>query len=86
MKNVLMLQIISGAYCECTNFLCDHHHGKRCSGPDHGTCVCNTCVCKPGWIGEACQCENSTSNCINAGMCKKKHTHIWDHENWNVQN
>ncbi|MCL4127518.1 UNVERIFIED_CONTAM: hypothetical protein GTU68_027418 [Idotea baltica] len=58
-------EVISGGFCECTNFLCDHHNGLICSGPDHGTCICNNCVCRPGWAGDSCQCQNSTKNCIN---------------------
>ncbi|XP_042890913.1 multiple epidermal growth factor-like domains protein 10 isoform X2 [Penaeus japonicus] len=58
-------EIISGRFCECTNFLCDRHSGLLCSGPDHGECVCNKCSCKPGWTGEACDCEDSVENCKN---------------------
>nr|ACY82398.1 integrin [Penaeus vannamei] len=58
-------EIVSGKFCECTNFLCDRHNGLLCSGPDHGECVCNECKCKPGWTGEACNCEDSESNCVN---------------------
>ncbi|RXG59556.1 Integrin beta-PS [Armadillidium vulgare] len=57
--------IISGQFCECTNFLCEHHNGQICSGPDHGSCVCSKCLCKPGWKGDACECKNSTQDCIN---------------------
>ncbi|ROT69643.1 integrin [Penaeus vannamei] len=59
------LEIISGQFCECTNFLCDRHNGLLCSGPDHGECICNRCRCKPGWTGEACECEESVENCRN---------------------
>ncbi|KAA0199417.1 hypothetical protein HAZT_HAZT010530 [Hyalella azteca] len=58
-------EVISGKYCDCTNFLCDRHDGELCSGPAHGTCVCDKCICRPGWTGDACQCMNSTQDCIN---------------------
>ncbi|KAF2356108.1 Integrin beta subunit VWA domain [Trinorchestia longiramus] len=58
-------EIISGKYCDCTNFLCDRHDGELCSGPSHGVCECDRCVCRPGWTGDACQCMNSTHNCVN---------------------
>lgn len=58
-------EVISGKYCDCTNFLCDRHDGELCSGPSHGQCVCDKCVCRPGWTGDACQCMNSTQSCIN---------------------
>lgn len=64
---IYCIQVVSGKFCECTNFLCDRHNGLLCSGPDHGECVCNECKCKPGWTGEACNCEDSEDNCLNPG-------------------
>ncbi|XP_037802014.1 kielin/chordin-like protein [Penaeus monodon] len=58
-------ELVSGQFCECTNFLCDRYNGVLCSGPDHGECICNKCQCKPGWVGEACECEDSVENCRN---------------------
>ncbi|XP_045617424.1 integrin beta-PS [Procambarus clarkii] len=58
-------EVVDGKFCECTNFLCNRFNGLLCSGPDHGECVCNDCKCKPGWTGEACNCEDSIENCIN---------------------
>ncbi|XP_063601082.1 tenascin-X-like [Penaeus indicus] len=58
-------ELVSGQFCECTNFLCDRFNGRLCSGPDHGECICNKCQCEPGWAGEACECEDSVDNCRN---------------------
>ncbi|XP_047479420.1 kielin/chordin-like protein [Penaeus chinensis] len=58
-------ELISGQFCECTNFLCNRYNGLLCSGPDHGECICDKCQCKPGWVGEACDCEDSVENCKN---------------------
>lgn len=58
-------ELVSGKFCECTNFLCDRHNGLLCSGPDHGECVCNECSCKSGWTGDSCNCEDSQVNCMN---------------------
>lgn len=55
---------VSGEFCECDNFSCDRANGEICSGPDHGKCVCNVCVCNPGWIGPDCSCKNTTKTCI----------------------
>ncbi|KAH8416731.1 hypothetical protein KR222_000277 [Zaprionus bogoriensis] len=56
-------EIISGKYCECENFSCERNKNLLCSGPDHGTCECNHCVCKPGWTGSSCDCATSTDTC-----------------------
>ncbi|KAK8725734.1 hypothetical protein OTU49_010446 [Cherax quadricarinatus] len=58
-------EVVDGKFCQCTNFLCNRFNGLLCSGPDHGECVCNECKCKPGWTGEACNCEDSIVNCKN---------------------
>ncbi|XP_055355464.1 integrin beta-PS-like [Paramacrobiotus metropolitanus] len=64
-------EVISGKHCECDNFSCDRHQGAVCGGPDHGTCECKTCVCKAGWTGQACECEESTDACRspNGKLC-----------------
>ncbi|XP_036320134.1 integrin beta-PS [Rhagoletis pomonella] len=81
-------EIISGKFCECDNFSCERHKNLLCSGPDHGTCECNHCVCKPGWTGSACDCRASNDTCIppnggeicsghgecECGVCKCKST------------
>ncbi|GAV06686.1 hypothetical protein RvY_16633 [Ramazzottius varieornatus] len=54
---------VYGRYCECDNFSCDRFNGLVCGGPDHGTCECGTCVCKPGWTGAACECSTSIETC-----------------------
>ena len=62
-----------GDYCQCGNFECPRSEGIVCSG--HGKCICGTCICLssvnpvdgdvPGnWIGESCNCLNSTSECL----------------------
>lgn len=56
--------IISGKYCECENFSCERNKNLLCSGPDHGTCECNRCVCKPGWTGSSCDCSTSKDTCM----------------------
>ncbi|KAK8383508.1 hypothetical protein O3P69_015754 [Scylla paramamosain] len=56
---------VEGAFCECTNFLCNRFNGQLCGGPDHGECVCNKCQCKPGWTGDDCMCEDSKDQCMN---------------------
>ncbi|KAG0719189.1 Integrin beta-PS [Chionoecetes opilio] len=58
-------EIISGAFCECTNFVCARDNGQMCSGPERGECECDRCRCRPGWTGDTCNCEASTDNCIN---------------------
>lgn len=60
-------EIISGKFCECDNFSCDRHNRLLCSGPEHGTCECGQCVCKPGWTGSACDCRSSNDTCIEPG-------------------
>ncbi|XP_037807602.1 integrin beta-PS-like isoform X2 [Lucilia sericata] len=81
-------EIISGKYCECDNFSCDRHDQQLCSGPDHGVCECGSCICKPGWTGDACDCKASNETCISpndgkicsgqgeceCGVCKCKKT------------
>ncbi|CAL8083278.1 unnamed protein product [Calicophoron daubneyi] len=57
-----------GRYCEC-----DRHGCKRasddnqvCGGPQRGTCQCDgTCVCKPGYTGDRCDCMESEQQCID---------------------
>src|SRR5690606_10906796 len=64
-----------GQYCECDNFSCDRFDGQVCSGPDHGTCECGTCVCKEGWTGPDCSCKVSTEDCVypkNGKICNGK--------------
>ncbi|XP_023167612.1 integrin beta-PS isoform X1 [Drosophila hydei] len=60
-------EIISGKYCECENFSCERRKNLLCSGPDHGTCECNRCVCKPGWTGNSCDCQTSKDTCMPPG-------------------
>lgn len=54
---------IYGDFCECDNFSCERHDGKLCSGPEHGICDCGQCVCKPGWTGTDCSCQESNATC-----------------------
>ncbi|KAF8564874.1 hypothetical protein P879_05328 [Paragonimus westermani] len=57
-----------GDYCEC-----DRHGCKRasddnqvCGGPQRGICQCDgTCVCKPGYTGDRCDCMKSVQQCID---------------------
>ncbi|XP_002057277.3 integrin beta-PS isoform X1 [Drosophila virilis] len=81
-------EIITGKYCECENFSCERRKNLLCSGPDHGICECNRCVCKPGWTGNSCDCQTSTDTCMppnggeicsghgtcECGVCKCKST------------
>ncbi|XP_062141727.1 integrin beta-PS isoform X2 [Drosophila sulfurigaster albostrigata] len=81
-------EIISGKYCECENFSCERNKNLLCSGPDHGICECNRCVCKPGWTGSSCDCQTSKDTCMppnggeicsghgtcECGVCKCKST------------
>ncbi|KAL7744462.1 hypothetical protein ACLKA6_001839 [Drosophila palustris] len=81
-------EIISGKYCECENFSCERNKNLLCSGPDHGTCECNRCNCKPGWTGSSCDCSTSQDTCMppnggeicsghgscECGVCKCKST------------
>ncbi|XP_017852281.1 integrin beta-PS isoform X1 [Drosophila busckii] len=81
-------EIISGKYCECENFSCERNKNLLCSGPDHGTCECNRCICKPGWSGSSCDCQTSKDTCMppnggelcsghgtcECGVCKCKST------------
>jgi len=60
----LFLQVVNGQFCECDNFSCDYFNGLPCAGPDHGTCECGKCVCKPGWKGSDCSCRDSIDTCI----------------------
>lgn len=66
-KRANLEEIISGKFCECDNFSCDRNNGLLCSGPDHGTCQCNHCVCQPGWTGDACDCRASNDSCMPPG-------------------
>ncbi|KAK2720272.1 hypothetical protein QYM36_004226 [Artemia franciscana] len=61
------LEVVSGPYCECDNFLCENNNGLLCSGPDHGTCVCGECQCLPGWTGSDCSCRDTIDTCIPPG-------------------
>ncbi|CAH8501676.1 unnamed protein product [Dicrocoelium dendriticum] len=57
-----------GEFCEC-----DRHGCKRasddnqvCGGPQRGVCQCDgTCVCKPGYTGDRCDCMESEKQCID---------------------
>ncbi|KAM7347424.1 integrin beta-PS-like [Cochliomyia hominivorax] len=57
-------EIISGRFCECDNFSCDRKNQLLCSGSEHGVCECGSCVCKPGWKGDVCDCQDSNHTCI----------------------
>nr|XP_023020007.1 integrin beta-PS-like [Leptinotarsa decemlineata] len=54
---------IYGEFCQCNNYSCKKEGGKLCS--DKGTCNCNVCECQSGYSGDACECEENESNCIN---------------------
>lgn len=56
--------VVSGKFCECDNFSCDHYNGLPCGGPEHGTCNCGQCICKPGWKGSDCKCRDTNETCI----------------------
>lgn len=60
-------EVISGKYCECDNFSCEHYNGIVCAGPTQGICLCGNCVCNPGWTGSDCACRSSIDTCIAAG-------------------
>ncbi|XP_037049499.1 integrin beta-PS-like [Bradysia coprophila] len=66
-------EIIYGKYCECDNFSCPRHNHLLCSGAYHGLCDCGICECQPGWIGEACDCRNSTETCMRHGKVCSDH-------------
>lgn len=57
-------EIISGKYCECDNFSCERLNGLVCGGPQHGSCECGVCNCKPGWTGADCSCRDSIETCV----------------------
>lgn len=57
------LEQIYGKFCECDNFSCEWHLGELCGGESHGTCDCGVCLCKPGWTGSDCSCEESNAHC-----------------------
>ncbi|VEN56395.1 unnamed protein product, partial [Callosobruchus maculatus] len=56
---------IYGQYCQCNNYSCKKENGLLCSG--RGKCNCGVCECQAGYSGDACQCEESTTNCIAPG-------------------
>lgn len=58
-------EVVSGRFCECTNFMCNRFNGLLCGGPSHGECVCDKCLCKPEWSGESCTCDVSHDDCVN---------------------
>ncbi|XP_034672073.1 integrin beta-PS isoform X2 [Drosophila subobscura] len=60
-------EVITGKFCECENFSCERNKNQLCSGPDHGTCDCGRCVCKPGWTGSSCACQASNDTCMPPG-------------------
>ncbi|XP_032548685.1 integrin beta-2 [Chiroxiphia lanceolata] len=57
---------IYGTYCECDSTNCEFHNGFPCGGPERGKCYCGQCICEPGYQGSACQCRQSTEDCLNA--------------------
>lgn len=57
---------IFGQFCQCDNVNCERYDGKVCGGDDRGECFCAKCLCKPGFEGSACQCEQSTKGCRNS--------------------
>ncbi|XP_058794525.1 integrin beta-PS-like isoform X2 [Phymastichus coffea] len=59
-------QKITGKYCECDNFSCDHGNNTICSG--HGECNCGECNCFKGWTGSACDCSTDTGTCWYKGQ------------------
>ncbi|XP_035873394.1 integrin beta-2 isoform X2 [Phyllostomus discolor] len=56
---------IFGQFCECDNVNCERYNGRVCGGADRGECRCGKCLCKPGYGGSACQCQQSTEGCLN---------------------
>ncbi|UYV76265.1 ITGB1 [Cordylochernes scorpioides] len=59
--------VVWGKHCECDDLACDRHDNKMCSGPDHGYCKCGECICLDGWMGEVCDCRNTTDTCYAPG-------------------
>lgn len=59
-------EIISGSYCECNNFSCKRIKGRLCSGTTHGYCDCGKCKCYAGFGGDACECPDNNSTCIDS--------------------
>ncbi|XP_063431271.1 integrin beta-1-like [Mytilus trossulus] len=51
---------------ECDNRSCNYFNNALCGGPAHGTCVCGTCSCNPGYTGEECGCTTNTDNCMSS--------------------
>lgn len=61
-------KVIFGQYCECDNFNCERYDGQVCGGLKRGSCSCGQCNCKEGFEGSACQCQRSTTGCLNARL------------------
>lgn len=59
---------IYGQYCECDNVNCERYDGQVCGGQERGSCSCGQCNCKEGFEGSACQCQRSTTGCLNARL------------------
>lgn len=36
--------------------------------PERGSCSCGQCNCNKGYEGSACQCQRSTTGCLNARL------------------
>lgn len=59
-------EVISGKFCQCTNYMNCHGPAGLCSG--NGECECSKCKCNEGWKGKYCDCQDSEDNCRKPGM------------------
>lgn len=64
--DLLLLQKVTGEFCECDNFSCDRNNNQLCSG--NGNCVCGQCECNSNWSGKSCECSTNKDTCRLHGL------------------